>query len=339
MRAAAVTDKGKVELLEIPEPRPAAGEVLLRVAECGICGSDLHALRNGWKHHALGHELAAVVEEAGKGACCPPAGTRVCAECYTRCGTCRFCRAGDYNLCESFSYMGGRPYGALADMVVVQDYAVHPVPQSFSDARAVMVEPLAVACRAVDRALAAGGERVAIIGAGTIGLLCAAVARARGASSVAVVAKHVHQAEAARNMGADRVVQLGKERPVDALRGDDGGPDAVIDTVALGTSFSTALAAVRKAGRVVLVGEVTRPLLSALAPLLHGELEVTGSSCYGRTDGVADFQRAIELMDRGGLDPTGLITHTVALDGVEEAFALASDKATGSIKVTVRPAP
>ncbi|GAG47670.1 unnamed protein product [marine sediment metagenome] len=176
-----------------------------------------------------------------------------------------------------------------------------------------------------------------MIGAGTIGLLCAAVAAQRGASPIVVVAKHPHQAELAERMGADLMIQLGKADPVKAMReACDGGPDAVIDCVAAGTSFSSALAAARRQGRVVVVGEATRPLLAALGPVIHRELEVTGSFCYGTTDGKPDFAWAIELIQDGKVDVERLVTHTLPLHRMEEAFGIAADKSSGAIKVIVR---
>lgn len=335
MRAARVCEKGRIEVAEVPEPEPAEGEVLLRVRQCGICGSDLHAFRNGWTDHPLGHEMSAVVAAAGPGVTALAPGAHVCAECYSACGECESCARGARNLCNSLSFMGGRKHGAMAEMVALPAASVYALPGSFSDVQALMVEPLAVALRAVRRAGAAGGRSVSIIGAGTIGLLCAAAARAEGAGRVTVLAKHPHQAEAAEALGADAVALLGRQKPVDALRGGGQAPDAVIDTVALGTSFSNALAAVRKGGRVVLVGEVTRPLLAALAPLLHGEVEVTGSFCYAGDGPAGDFPSAIDLIARGAVDVARLVTHTLPFDRLEEAFEVAADKSTGCIKVVV----
>jgi len=351
MRAAKVMQKGKVELINVPDPVPGPGDVLLRIRQCGICGSDLHVYRGEWSAESkIGHEICGVVEQAGPGVSGFPAGTRVCAECFAHCGKCRYCRQGDYNLCESVSFLPGHEHSGLAEKAVLPAHTLFKVPDSLSDAQVMMVEPTAVAFRAVSRAIRspgvagpssaspAPGMSLAIIGAGTIGLLCTAVGKAAGASPVAVAAKHPHQAAMAARVGADYVIRMAERSVAEAMaEATDGrGFDAVVDTVARGTSFSTALGAVRSRGRVVLVGGVTRPMLVNLSPLEGRELEVTGSQCYALTNGKPDFESAIELIESGRVDAGSLVTHTLPLESVDEAFRIANDKSSSSIKVAVR---
>ena len=339
MRVARVRAKGDVELMDLPEPEPGPGQVRVRMLQCGICGSDLHVYRAEWSIASrIGHEMCAVVERLGAGVSGPAPGTRICAECFSHCGKCRYCVQGDYNLCESISFLGAHEHSGLAERPVLPAEALYPVPDSFSDAQAMMVEPLAVAFRAVSRAGAGPGRSIGIIGAGTIGLLCVAAARAAGASHVAVAAKHAHQAAMARELGADIVAMSADQNAVDALRGEGKGLDAAIDAAARGSSFSWALAVVRNQGRVVLVGGLTRPLIVNLGPVEARELEVTGSQCYATTCGRPDFVWAIELIRSGRVRVEPLVTHTLPLDRVDEAFRIAGDKSTGCIKVAVRVA-
>ncbi|GAG29980.1 unnamed protein product, partial [marine sediment metagenome] len=128
MRAAKFADKGKVELVEAPEPEPGPGQVRLRVLQCGICGSDLHGLRAGRAGFPVGHEVCGVVEALGAEVHGISEGARVCAECFGHCGECPFCRQGDYNLCQSFHHMAGATYGAMAEKLVASAAAVYPVP-------------------------------------------------------------------------------------------------------------------------------------------------------------------------------------------------------------------
>jgi threonine dehydrogenase-like Zn-dependent dehydrogenase len=144
--------------------------------------------------------------------------------------------------------------------------------------------------------------------------------------------------EFARLMGADLVAQAGKVRPADVLAeaGLDAHVDACIDTVAVGTSFSTCLGLVRRQGRAVIVAGITRPLLAALSPVVGRELWVTGSQCYAMTDGKPDFQWAIDLIGEGAVEVAPLVTHVLPFDKVDEAFRIANDKGSGSVKVGVR---
>ena len=335
MRAARIVEKGRVELADVPEPEPGPGEALLRVLQCGICGSDLHVYRGEWKVGSkIGHELCAVVERTGEGVSRPRPGARVCAECFSHCGRCRFCRRGDYNLCEHVSWLPEPHYSGMAQKAVMPAQTLYEAPASFSDADVMMVEPAAVALRAVTRTALVEGEHIGIVGAGTIGLLCVAAARAVGAGRIVAVARHAHQAAAARELGADDTVTLGKRDPAEVM----AGLDCAIDTVALGTSFSTALKALRNGGRLVVAAGVTKPVLAALGPLVDGERLITGSQCYAATNGKPDFVRAMELIEGGAVPSERLVTHTLPLDRADEAFAIANDKSTGSIKVAVRMA-
>jgi len=363
MLAVKVVQKGKVELINVPDPVPGPGDVLLRIRQCGICGSDLHIYRGEWNTDTkIGHEICAVVEQAGPDVTGFPPGMRVCAECFSHCGKCRYCQAGDYNLCESVSFLPGHEHSGLAQKAMLPAHTLFKVPDSLSDAQVMMVEPTAVAFRAVSRAIRIPGMfglssftlapgmnsapsisvapcvSLGIIGAGTIGLLCTAAAKAAGASPVAVVAKHPHQADMAARLGADHVIRIAERSVAEAMAEATGGRgfDAIVDTVARGTSFSSALGAVRSRGRVVLLGGVTRPMLINIWPVEGRELEVTGSQCYALTNGKPDFESAIQLIESGRVDAGSLVTHTLPLENVDEAFRIANDKSAGSLKVAVR---
>jgi threonine dehydrogenase-like Zn-dependent dehydrogenase len=265
----------------------------------------------------------------------PAVGSTVTAECFERCGACDYCASGRFNLCDDFAYMGGRDTGALATAVTLPGYAVHCLPDELADDLCVLVEPQAVALRAVRRCNAPKGSAVGIIGAGAIGLLCTVAARAAGLQPI-VLAKHPHQAAAARALGAHRVVQLGKEKPTDAMIDDSGNPlPAVIDSVSQGTSLNTALSVAGAAGRVVIVGEVTRPALAMLSSLVHGEKTITGSFCYGKHGGVHDFARAIDLLRGNASIADVIISHRFPLSESQEALRVAADKSTEAIKVIV----
>lgn len=339
MRMMTMPEKERAEIAETETPEPRRGEVLLRVLECGICGSDLHAWHGKWgEDYRPGHEFCAVVEEAGPGVADLETGMRVTGECFGHCGECGPCESGAYNHCENIEWHPGRPGGAMAEEVCYRAEALFPLPEELTDRQGALVEPLAVAHHAMARARMEEGLTVAVIGAGTIGVLCVAVARARGAERIFSVAKYDHQAEMARRMGATDVIRVGEADPrkviPDAVEGR--GVDVAVDSVAAGTSFTTALALGAPRARVVEVGGVTRPLLAALQPLVGRELLVTGSNCYARTDEKTDFQWAMELIREGAVEPEKLVTHTFPLEEVEEAFRTADDKETGAVKVVVR---
>ena len=198
-----------------------------------------------------------------------------------------------------------------------------------------MVEPLAVAVRALARAGAGYRDRVAILGGGTIGLLCLAVARAAGAGETLITVKYPQQAQLARDYGADHVVDIGSSDVVDYVSDltDGLGMDVVIETVGGAANFDAALELVRHHGTVVLVAGYSKSLEVDLGRLVGSEATVTGSNCYGYSGIDTDFDTAIELIDTGRVDAARLVTHRFPLADIAEAFRVAADKSSGAVKV------
>ncbi|MFW6457163.1 MAG: zinc-dependent alcohol dehydrogenase, partial [Planctomycetota bacterium] len=253
------------------------------------------------------------------------------------CGECAPCQSGHYNRCENIEWHPSHPEGALSEAFCYRAEALFPVPQALTDDQVALVEPTAVAVHALDRAEIATADNIVIIGAGTIGLSAVAIANARDINHVISIAKYAHQADMAAEMGATDVIQHGEADPrevVPELLGRQGA-DASVDTVAVGTSFSTGIALTRPGGTMVEVGGVTRPLLAALDPLVRREINVRGSSCYAASQGETDFNRAIQLIADGAITPEKLVTHVFALEEVQKAFETADDKESGAIKVVV----
>jgi (R,R)-butanediol dehydrogenase/meso-butanediol dehydrogenase/diacetyl reductase len=207
MRAVAITGERRAEVVDIGRPVPGPGEVLLDVSFCGICGSDLHmlAMPAGMfpAGHVLGHEFTGVVAGLGSAAGQWRVGDRVAVLPIADCGECYACRAGHPNLCEQGIDHGpgiGRP-GGYAESVTVPTAMLHRLPDSVSDADGALIEPLAVALRAVKLSQATPGEPVCVLGAGPIGVLALAALRARGFSRVAVVEPVAGRRAAAARLG------------------------------------------------------------------------------------------------------------------------------------------
>lgn len=264
-------------------------------------------------------------------------GDRVCVECFYHCGNCPFCRTGHYNLCDNIWYWSLVGLGGFAEYSLIPASSLFKLPEGLSFEEGVLVEPLAVAHRAINRSQANQGERVAILGAGTVGLLCLATAKALGVRETIISAKYEHQARMAENLGADHVIRITsqdiREEAVSISGGS--GVDAVIDTVASSETFDEALAIVRKAGIICLVGGYTKPLSVHLAPIVNKELQVVGSICYGYSGLKTDFDASMGLIATGRVDATSIVTHRFPLDEIGEAFRVAADKTSGSIKVLI----
>jgi (R,R)-butanediol dehydrogenase/meso-butanediol dehydrogenase/diacetyl reductase len=339
-----------VRLDDVPEPRPGRDEVIVSVAACGMCGSDVHEYLHGPVYiprqpHpltgvmppvTLGHEFTGRIVEVGPDVTALRRDQRVTVNPCLVCGECAWCRRGQRNHCARLGTLGLSRDGAFAPLVAVPVYGCHPVPESVSDEQAAIVEPLSVAVHACRRARLAGGERIAVVGAGPIGLLVQQVARAHGARWIGTIEPRTQRRALAHELGADATLDPGTGDPGRALAEltDGERADVVFECVGSAAAFATAVKASGKTGRVVLVGLTPEAVsLNALQLLAH-EKEIVGSSAY-----VDEFPASLELLARGAVLADRLVTARVPLertvtDGLE---ALLRPDA-GHIKILVVPA-
>lgn len=340
MRAAFCLEPRKTELREIPDPKPARGEVVVRVHNCGICGSDLHFFSGQFPPPPVcpGHEIAGEVAEVGPGVGNVRAGDLVVVEPLVTCRQCNFCLSGNYQLCPELRVLGNMVHGGFADYVRVPASAVFPLPAKLDMAVAALTEPLAVAVHGLRLVPVCAGDRVAVLGAGTIGLMSVAAARASGASEVWVTARYAHQAEAARRLGATRVFTGSAAYVELADAGSQRPPDVVVETVGgQADTLEQALPLVRRGGTVVVLGLFTSmPALNGIL-LVIKEIRIVGSMTYGRTIAGADFERALDILSQRAQDFASIVTHRYPLEQIQAAFSTAADKHSGAIKVSVSP--
>jgi 2-desacetyl-2-hydroxyethyl bacteriochlorophyllide A dehydrogenase len=333
MRAAFSRTAGSIVLEEVPRPVAGPGEVLVRVRHCGICGSDLH-----WYHGQMpappmcpGHEIAGEVAEIGAGVTDPRPGDAVALEGITSCGSCPYCVSGAYQLCRRVGIVGMTVPGGFADYVAVPARHAFRVPAGVEFATAALAEPLGVAVHGVRLGGLEIGQRVLVLGAGTIGLMAVAAARAGGAAEIVVTARRPQQRAAALALGAGRVLD-----PTDPAALDVSA-DLVVETVGgEADTLDTAAAACRPGGTICVLGVFNRAPTFPAIPVLVKELRLVGSFVYGRAGARADFDIALDLLAREGARLAAtVITHRFGLDEIAPAFRTAADKATGSIKVTI----
>jgi len=318
---------------DLPDTPP--GWVRLAVTAAGICGSDLHLYHGNLgpnKGIQPGHEVTGIVDAVGDD-CSISTGTRVALEPILGCHSCHFCNVGAANLCPDTRLFGFALPGGLAEYVSVPEAALHVLPQDLNNKAAALCEPIAVCIRGMRIGDIAPGQRVVILGAGSIGLLSILTARAAGAAEVLITARHPHQQELAAALGADRIYPS-----AEALLKEIGEQhaDVVLETV--GGSADTVTEAVRVArtgGRIVMLGVFdSDPKLPGFQ-FFQKELTLAASNCYGREATVGDFALGTELVTAHAGLLEQLVTHTFALDQIAEAFATANDKSTRSIKVQI----
>jgi threonine dehydrogenase-like Zn-dependent dehydrogenase len=341
MRAAIQNGLSEIDVRDISAP--GRDGALVRVVAAGVCGSDLHEYLQRSQPQSLpdGHEVAGEVVSLPNAYAGPiRIGDLVAIDtiCHGKaCGACVFCRAGQTFHCPERDKTTG---GAFADFIQRHPAGLFRLPPGMSAEQGALVEPLAVGVHAIRRARMAAGATVVIVGAGTIGLMTLLAARALGADKVYVVARHAHQAAAARTFGAATAVQAEGADAVSLIRDltDGVGADIVIEAVGRHAEpLELAWQLVRPQGSVAVLGIFPQPvLLNLMRPILR-EVSITFPICYGVIDGRHDFEVAIEIIASGRVTTDGIVTHRFPLEQAAAAFRTAADKSSGSLKVHIRP--
>lgn len=340
MKGALCTRPGTFELREIEDPSPGSGEVVVKVHHCGICGSDLHYFTGTFRLPSVcpGHEISGEVAAVGPNAAAH-VGDRVALEPRSVCGQCWCCRTGNVQLCSQARFLGDAYHGGFAEYVRIPACSLVPVPLEVEFDVAALAEPMAVAVHAVRVAQVTLGDRVVVLGTGTIGLLAVAAAKAAGAGEVWCTARHPHQGATAEFLGASKVFlgpEASRNLQAEARR---QVVDVVIETVGgAADTIKEAVEVVRPRGAIAVLGVFTvLPSFNAIA-LLAKEVRMLGSVTYGRVGARTDFEVAVQLLGEQPERFRPLITHSLPLSAITRGFETAADKRSGAIKVLIRPA-
>lgn len=333
--------RGDVRVEEVPPPAPPGpGEVQLRVRWCGICGTDLeewlsgpvfipaaaaHPVTGARAPLVLGHEFAGVVVAAGADVTGPCPGQRVAVDTIVSCGTCYWCRRGEVTRCPALGALGLHGDGGLAELCNAPARICLPVPDTVADDEAALAEPLAVAVRALRRGGLRPGERVAVVGAGAVGLLAVQAAAAFGAGSVAVVEPLPERRDLAIGLGVGQAVSPGEAGALEA--------DVAVECAGTASAVHTALQALRSGGRAVLLGIVSQSAPIAPMDLVRGEKSLIGSLSHVWDE---DFREALQLLGRGVVQTAPLITDRIPLGAaVTGGLALLRDEPQRHLKILV----
>lgn len=317
MRASVLTGAKELSFSDLPVPAAEAGQVLIKVAKVGVCGSDVHYYRHGrvgpYVVEApliLGHEVSGTIVEVGDGVSADRIGQRVAIEPQKPCRRCQQCMAGRYNLCPDMEFYATPPIdGAFCQYVAIESDFAHAVPNSMSDEAAALLEPLSVGIAAIRKAGVVPGSRVLIAGGGPIGVITAQVARAFGAAEVIVSDPVLNRRELALKFGATSVLDPMTEDSTSLQ------VDAFIDACGVSAAVIAGLNSVRPAGVVVLVGIGAAEIPFPISSIMDRELVVTGIFRYTDT-----WPLAIHLVSSGQVDLDSLVTGRFSLDEVEAAL-------------------
>jgi L-iditol 2-dehydrogenase len=313
VKALLLSEYKHLEIALLPDPKPGHGEVVINVAACGICGSDVHGYDGSSGRRippiVMGHEAAGTIAALGAGVSGFAEGERVTFDSTIFCGACNDCRRGNVNLCEHRQVLGvscaefRRP-GAFAEYVAVPSRILYRLPESLSFAEAAMLEAVSVALHAVSLAQVSADSTALVLGAGMIGLLTLQALRAAGCSRIFVADLDRTRLKLAKDVGATAVLSSDRDVVEQVMQLTGGtGVDLAVEAVGRNETVKASIDSVRKGATVVLVGNISPEVALPLQKVVTHQIRLQGSCASA-----GEYPRAIELLASGAIQVKPFIT-------------------------------
>jgi L-iditol 2-dehydrogenase len=341
MKAAYLTEAGKVEYREIPVPKPAADQALVEVMSCGVCGSDVHYYEHGRigsfvvdEPLILGHECAGVVVEAGKNVTDLKPGDRVAVEPGVPCRRCEHCKSGRYNLCLAVEFLATPPFhGAFTEYIAHPSDFLFKLPAEVSLEEGAMIEPFSVGLHAAARGGAGIGQTAVVLGTGPIGLCTVQALKAYGVSNIIATDMAPVRLRLAEKLGASTTINASETDTVDAVMHltCGRGADIVCETAGAVPTVRQTPAIVARGGCVVLVGlPPANEVPYDVVALAQKEADIFTIFRYANV-----YAKAVALLAERRVDLKSMITSRYGLGKVPEALAFAAKRTPDTIKIMV----
>jgi L-iditol 2-dehydrogenase len=344
MKALLLREYRHLELFDLPNPAPAPGELLVQVAACGICGSDVHGYDGSSGRRippiVMGHEAAGIVAATGDGVSAFQPGDRVTFDSTVSCGRCPYCLRGAINLCDRREVIGVscgeyRRAGAFAEFVTVPGRIAYKLPANLSFAEAAMLEPVAVALHAVAVSEIRGGETALVFGAGMIGLLTLQAALAAGCARVFVADIDPTRLALAASLGAAETFDAAiPDFQAEILRRAGSGVDIALEAVGRSETINAAIQSVRKGATVTLIGNITPQVTILLQVVVSRQLRLQGTAASA-----GEYPQAIDLISRGIVQVKPLITAVAPLEEGPRWFDRLYAHEPNLMKIVLSPHP
>jgi L-iditol 2-dehydrogenase len=342
MKALLLSEYRRFELADLAAPEPAPTEILIQVAACGICGSDVHGYDGSSGRRVppivMGHEAAGTIAALGTGVTGFSLGDRVTFDSTVFCGECAYCCRDEINLCDRRQVLGVscpdyRRAGAFAEFIVVPARIVYRLPDDFVFAEAAMLEAVAVALHGVSLVSVPPDSTALVVGAGTIGLLVQQALRAAGCARVFVTDVDDARLRRSRELGATAAVTAGEGFNDQLLELTNGtGVDIAVEAVGNNEAVNTSIASVRKGGSVVLIGNVSAQVTLPLQKVVTRQIRLQGSCASA-----GEYLRAIELLSTGAIRVKPLITAVAPLEEGPQWFERLYRREPNLMKVVLTP--
>jgi L-iditol 2-dehydrogenase len=349
MRAAVLFGPGDIRTTERPVPEPGWGEVLVRVAMCGTCGTDLKIYDGHFPHtppfgeFTPGHEWTGTVAALGESVDEFAVGDRVCIEAHHGCGRCDNCVTGKYTACLNYGDVtkghratGMTTDGGFAEFALHNTSSLYKLPDGVSDEDAVLVSTAGTGLYGLH---AAGGYiagmDVVVFGPGPVGLMTVQACRQLGAASVTLVGTRASRLEAGRRCGADHVVNVRERDPVDAIMEitEGRGVDLAVECSGAVVAPGQCTQALKRGGKLVIVAFYPGPVELDMSHVVRSDITIYTT----RGEGGNNVKRAVSLAERGRLSGSELVTHRFDLDDIAEAFRTVRERIDDPLKVVLVP--
>jgi len=343
MKALVLSQYRQLELQDLPQPTPAADEVLIQVRACGICGSDVHGYDGSTGRRipplVMGHEAAGVIAAIGSAVKDFAVGDRVTFDSTISCGQCHFCKRGQVNLCDARQVLGVscgdyRRAGAFAEFVTVPARVLYRLPDGLAFEKAAMIEAISVAVHAVHLTPVELNDTAVIVGAGMIGLLTLQAARLAGCRKIIAVDVDEGRLQTALSLGATHSI-VAKDQDVPALVREwtDGrGADVAFECVGTSVTVQSAIESTRKGGTVTLVGNIAPRIELPLQSVVTRQIRLQGSCASG-----GEIPACIELLAAGLIQVEPMLSAFAPLEDGPRWFERLYSHEAGLMKVVLHP--
>lgn len=344
MKAAVMEGLGQIFCREVEKPVPAEGEVLLKVRAASICGSDVSRVLKGHRMYplVLGHEVAGEVVEAGPGVDSGLVGMRAALVPLIPCMKCDFCLQGLYSSCKSYSFLGSRRNGGFAEYVTLPAANLLPLPAGVDFEGGALIEPATVARHAMEMGRFASGQRVAVLGAGSVGLMAVQWLRMLGAAQILVSDVVDENLECARQLGAQVTINARREDVVKRMVEETGGGvELALELAGSPQTLTQSIQVTRARGSVVLNGNQPKDAVfpaELMETITRKELGVFGTwMSYSAPFPGHEWTDAAAALERGDLRVAEMITHRFPLDEIEAVFRGIADRSLVYRKIMLVP--
>jgi L-iditol 2-dehydrogenase len=340
LRAAVIDKPYSVVVNQVDTPNiKQSHEVKIQVKVTGICGSEVHAYHGTHPFRVppviSGHELAGIVVDVGNEVSSVSIGDRVTVEPHYGCGTCKRCRSGEYNICENKKVLGTQEWtGSFGEFIVVPESTVVPLPNNVSFEQGALIEPLAVGIHAVRKAKVGLGDKLAILGAGPIGLGILLAARNSGATKIFITDALEYNLEIAKRLGATHPIQTSKVDAIETIlkKTNGDGVDHVFIAVGIQAVLNDSFRIVKRGGKISEVALFGKKPEIEISYLQNKEIQIIGSNMYTRDD----FEIAADAIATGMFDTSLFISKIIPIEEAKTGMKIVDEKLEDVIKVLLK---